>query len=378
MQQTSQVSVLVCLLAALFVVGLTACQENNPPEGQSVAVAAEPAEAGKETPPPAVAEKAVPSPKEQQKAVALKIPPAKAAPEKAEPQSPPAKAEPAVAAKSEPERPATVAAQGNPEPAEPLSVEEMQQGWEKFLQDAITHYAFSDAQKATARQIMDGCVARTASRQQAFEAACQQAEQAGDAGQKQEVISEFNLRLEKMSDQVIGRITALASLAQAQGAKKQGFEPPPLLHAPKVAEVGRDAPDWVLKTPEGKSVSLKSLRGKVVLLKFWASWCGYCRKAAPVMQTLHDKYKDQPVAIYAVNCRQRGKGSKPALDFIKDGKYTYNVLLEGDQVADSYQVQGLPTLFVVGRDGKVTFKQRGFGKDAEQRITEALNAALKG
>lgn len=378
MQQTSEVSVLVCLLAVLCVVGLTACQENNPPEGQSAAVAVEPSEAGKETPPQAVTEKAAPPPKEQVTAVAPKSPPAKAAPEKAKPQSPPAAVKPVVAAAPEPERPAAVAAQGDTEPAEPLSVEEMQQGWEKFLQDATTHYAFSDAQKATAHQILDGCNARAGSRQQAFEAACQVAEQAGKAGQKQELISEYNLRLEKMSDQVIGRIKALASLAQTQEATKQGFTAPPMLHPPKVAEVGRAAPDWVLKDPEGKSVSLKSLRGKVVLLKFWASWCGYCRKAAPVVQKLHDKYEDQPVAIYAVNCRERGKGSKAALDFIKNNKYTYNVLIEGDKVADTYQVQGLPTLFVIGRDGKVTYKQRGFGKDAEQRITEALEAALKG
>ncbi len=66
-----------------------------------------------------------------------------------------------------------------------------------------------------------------------------------------------------------------------------------------------------MKDPAGKSVSLKSLRGKIVLLDFWATWCGPCRMAMPGLQKLHDRYKDKPVAIYGVNCRERRPDANP-------------------------------------------------------------------
>jgi len=156
--------------------------------------------------------------------------------------------------------------------------------------------------------------------------------------------------------------------------KPAGFEDPT---ASGLLSVGSPAPDWTLKTPDGKKVSLKGLRGKVVLLDFWATWCGPCQMAMPGVQRLHERYKGKPVAVYGVNCWQERESRKldPA-EFMKTRKFTYPILLKGNSVARAYKVAGIPAFYLIGPEGKIMYASAGYSPSAEQVIDDMVQAAL--
>jgi thiol-disulfide isomerase/thioredoxin len=150
---------------------------------------------------------------------------------------------------------------------------------------------------------------------------------------------------------------------------------PPMPGGNNFLEAGTPAPDWTLKTLDGQDVALKSLRGKVVLLDFWATWCMPCKMAMPGIQKLYEKYKGKPVAIYGVNCWERGGNP---VDFWKKSGYTYPILLGGDLAATQYKVTGIPTFYLIGPDGKVLWASSGVGAAIEQELDRRIEAALPG
>lgn len=142
---------------------------------------------------------------------------------------------------------------------------------------------------------------------------------------------------------------------------------------PEMLKAGTSAPDFALKTPSGQQVSLAGLRGKVVVLDFWATWCGPCKMAMPGVQRLHEKFADKPVRIFGVNCWER---DGDPVEFMKDKKYTYGLLLEGDDVAEKYKVRAIPTFYVIDRSGKIAYS--GFFKPGhEEELTTVIEKALK-
>ena len=142
-------------------------------------------------------------------------------------------------------------------------------------------------------------------------------------------------------------------------------------------KVGTQAPSWKLKTPAGKEVTLESLKGKIVLLDFWATWCGPCVRAMPAVQKLHDKFKDRPVAVYGVNCYERNPKAKPA-QFMKDKGFTYPLLLDGSSVARAYKASGIPTFYLLDPDGKILLANSGFSQTMDTEIEAIIDKTLKG
>lgn len=109
-------------------------------------------------------------------------------------------------------------------------------------------------------------------------------------------------------------------------------------------------PDFDLATPDGKKISLKSFRGKVVLLNFWASWCVPCREEMPAMEKLYQEYKDKNFVILAVAVKDR---KQDAIDFIKELKITYPIALDPEaQVGSLYGAWGLPATYLIGPKGE--------------------------
>lgn len=140
-------------------------------------------------------------------------------------------------------------------------------------------------------------------------------------------------------------------------------------------KVGDAAPEFKLMTTDDKEVTLASLKGKVVLLDFWATWCGPCKAAMPSIQKIHDEYKNKGVAVFGVNCWERkdGVGKK----YMTDKGYTYGCLLAGDDLASKqYGTSGIPTLVVIGKDGKIALLEVGFGPEGDKKIREAIELAL--
>lgn len=139
--------------------------------------------------------------------------------------------------------------------------------------------------------------------------------------------------------------------------------------------VGDAAPAFTLKSGDDKDVSLASLKGKVVLLDFWATWCGPCKMAMPGVQKLHEKYKDKKVAILGVNTWERAPAAKP-IKYMADQKFTYGLLLNGDDLAKQYGISGIPTFVLIGPDGKIIHIGVGFEEDGEKHLSEMIDKAL--
>lgn len=137
---------------------------------------------------------------------------------------------------------------------------------------------------------------------------------------------------------------------------------------------GQDAPVLELKDLNGADVKLSELKGKVVVLDFWATWCGPCVQLMPHVVEMNAKYKDKDVAIYGVNC---GETPEKIKAFLEKKGFDLNILLDSDNATQKrFGISGIPTTIVVGKDGKVRFVSVGAGPDTGSRIEEALQKAL--
>ncbi len=111
------------------------------------------------------------------------------------------------------------------------------------------------------------------------------------------------------------------------------------------------APDLSLATLDGKKISLDDLRGQVVLVNFWATWCPPCRAEMPEIENVYEKYRAQGFTVLAVNVAEDEPTITP---FIKQYNLTFPILLDRDTfAAKRFLVAGLPTTFFIGRDGVI-------------------------
>jgi peroxiredoxin len=112
----------------------------------------------------------------------------------------------------------------------------------------------------------------------------------------------------------------------------------------------RQEADFTLTDLQGKTWSLRELKGKVVLVNFWATWCPPCRKEMPDLNTLYQRFRDQGFVILAISDEEAGK-VKP---FIAERNISYPVMLDpGRKVNELFQVEGIPKSFVYDREGKL-------------------------
>jgi cytochrome c biogenesis protein CcmG/thiol:disulfide interchange protein DsbE len=149
-----------------------------------------------------------------------------------------------------------------------------------------------------------------------------------------------------------------------------------LTAAPVLAKTTKSAhvaPAFTLPGLQGE-VTLESLRGKAVLVDFWASWCGPCRQSFPWMNGLQKRYGDKGLAIVAVNL---DKDRELASQFLAEVPAAFTVAFDpSGKTAESYRVKALPTTFLVSPDGKLLLTHTGFdakhASEFEAQIAEAL------
>ena len=114
---------------------------------------------------------------------------------------------------------------------------------------------------------------------------------------------------------------------------------------------GRPAPDFTLSTSDGRAVALSDLRGQVVILNFWATWCPPCRAEMPALQEVYEARKDEGVIVLAVD---QNEEPGPVDAFALEYKLAFPLLLDpGYTVSDRYRINLLPTTFFIGRDGMI-------------------------
>lgn len=112
----------------------------------------------------------------------------------------------------------------------------------------------------------------------------------------------------------------------------------------------RQKADFTLSDLQGKTWHMRELKGKVVLVNFWATWCPPCRKEMPDLQALYDKYKDQGFVVLSISDEEAAKVSP----FITERNISYPVLLDpGRKVNDAFVVEGIPKSFVYDREGEL-------------------------
>ena len=123
---------------------------------------------------------------------------------------------------------------------------------------------------------------------------------------------------------------------------------------PQVEMIGKMAPDFQLNDMDGKSVSLSDLRGKAVLLNFWATWCPFCQAERPTIQQIHQEWQSKGLVVLTVDILHSRTTETPAnlAEFMRKNNYSFPVLLDETQiVTKSYFIKQTPTNFLIDKDG---------------------------
>jgi cytochrome c biogenesis protein CcmG/thiol:disulfide interchange protein DsbE len=118
---------------------------------------------------------------------------------------------------------------------------------------------------------------------------------------------------------------------------------------PAAPRVGSPAPDFELKDLDGKTVRLSDLKGKPVLINFWATWCPNCKEDMPGLEKAYQKYRDQGVVFLGVD---QGESADTVRNFVKKNGYSWTFLLDSDmKVSMSYRASAIPMTFFIDREG---------------------------
>jgi cytochrome c biogenesis protein CcmG/thiol:disulfide interchange protein DsbE len=126
------------------------------------------------------------------------------------------------------------------------------------------------------------------------------------------------------------------------------------------------APDFSVKTLDGQQITLSQLRGQVVLLDFWATWCSPCRESMPHLVDLYNTYRAQGLEVIGLS---EDKGDVETVrHFVKSLDIPYPIAICPDEVSRSFRVSALPTAFLIDRNGKIQQKILGFNPSIAQQV----------
>ena len=141
------------------------------------------------------------------------------------------------------------------------------------------------------------------------------------------------------------------------------------------ALVGRPAPDFTLRDLEGNQIQLSALKGRVVLLDFWATWCGPCRSTMPKLNSLFKKFRKRDVVVLGVDMHESEQAVR---GFVSKNRYEYPILLSprSDPVFDNYFARAIPTLVVIDKNGLVADYKVGYGSETEEMLRDDLVRVL--
>jgi thiol-disulfide isomerase/thioredoxin len=133
------------------------------------------------------------------------------------------------------------------------------------------------------------------------------------------------------------------------------------------------APDFSLPNLDGETISLESLRGQIVILDFWATWCGPCRMTMPLLQQFVER-KPEGVRFFSVNVWE--SDTSKVRPFLADYGYDFDVLFGNDALPQAYGVSGIPTLFVIDKDGIIRYRHVGYSPYADQFLKWQTDSLL--
>jgi len=145
--------------------------------------------------------------------------------------------------------------------------------------------------------------------------------------------------------------------------------------AAALPSAGKTAPDFAAKSDSGRNVRLSELRGQVVMINFWASWCNPCRQELPLLDKLFSQYRSSGFVLLAVNVDDHRKDGELMLKRLGLGLPT---LFDADKrVAKLYGVDTMPATLIIDRDGRVRYVYRGYYSGYEQKYERQVRELLK-
>jgi len=178
------------------------------------------------------------------------------------------------------------------------------------------------------------------------------------------------------------RLGMAAGAAASEGGdlgEERGAEPrtaPAVRQARRTSglQVGDPAPDAVLETLDGDHIRVSSLQGKVVVLDFWATWCGPCVAALPNLRRLVQEHAGQPFVMVSVSGDGNGRKLR---EFVANHELGWTQCWDGNgDVQRRYGVRGFPTTFLIDREGRIRLVERGFSHGAEGALGREVDKAL--
>jgi peroxiredoxin len=139
-----------------------------------------------------------------------------------------------------------------------------------------------------------------------------------------------------------------------------------------LTRVGEKAPAFICKTIDGKVIDVSKLQGKVILLNFFATWCGPCNLELPVLEkNIWNKYKDNPDFVLVILGREHTE--KEVRDFVEAKKFSMPFAPDpGRAIFKLYATQNIPRNVVIGKDGKIIFQSMGYTKEDFQKLENLL------
>ncbi|MBS3906369.1 MAG: TlpA family protein disulfide reductase [Syntrophaceae bacterium] len=146
-------------------------------------------------------------------------------------------------------------------------------------------------------------------------------------------------------------------------------------HCAKKLEEPASAPGFTLKTIEGQEITLSGLRGKVVLLDFWATWCGPCKESIPHLTQLYKIYQDKGFELIGMSLDKSGE-TEMVRRFVKSMDIPYPIIMTPEDVARNYKVTALPTTILIDKEGNVREKIVGFNSAIGQQIAARVEELI--
>jgi peroxiredoxin len=140
-------------------------------------------------------------------------------------------------------------------------------------------------------------------------------------------------------------------------------------------EIAGEAPDFTLQSREGGQVSLSELRGDVVMINFWATWCGPCRAEMPHLEALHQRYSDLGFTLLGVNVEEDSRLSD---QFLAETPVSFDILFDPHNgVSELYDVVAMPSTVLVDREGNMRFIHHGYKEGYENEYQTQVRALLR-